>query len=171
MARRYALALVLVAAAPASGSVPSPEARITFPGFILPGPSLAVVDGKLTVTYGPVKPVRGKTSDVWYFEGTRIKSATGRGYLAYDPSGKDNRVFLAPRPGRDTEWRIRSWREGTGGEVLGWNSTFAPARGKLAHEDVELCLERARSGWVGGPAYRAVVGDGFYLASGWQNVK
>src|SRR5215212_7190563 len=37
------------------------------------------------------------TSARWYVEGTRIKSTVG-GYLAYDPSARDGRVYVSPKP-------------------------------------------------------------------------
>ena len=48
------------------------------------------------------RPAAGR----WYIEGTRIKSSVGSGYLAYDPSGKDPKVFLSPAPPKDADWAI-----------------------------------------------------------------
>jgi len=46
------------------------------------------------------------TSARWYVEGTRIKSTVGGGYLAYDPTARDGRVFLVSSPGEDTDWDV-----------------------------------------------------------------
>jgi hypothetical protein len=70
---------------------------------------LVVQDGQLKVA--PLersvewlgRPAPGR----WYIEGTRIKSSTGDGYLAYNPSASDGKVYLAPGPGPDTEWVIQ----------------------------------------------------------------
>jgi hypothetical protein len=68
---------------------------------------LAADRGRLTLgesTFGNV----GDTEDAvdrWYIDGTRIKSSVG-GYLAYDPTGGDNRLYLADRPGAGTEWLV-----------------------------------------------------------------
>jgi len=42
----------------------------------------------------------------WYVLGSQIKSSTGGGYLAYDPEGKSNRVFLSREAGKGTDWAI-----------------------------------------------------------------
>jgi hypothetical protein len=69
---------------------------------------LADRNGRLTT--GP--PDRGVEADGfpaqgrWYVLGTQIKSSVGGGYLAYDPAGKSNAVFLTPRPGGGTQWTV-----------------------------------------------------------------
>jgi hypothetical protein len=42
----------------------------------------------------------------WYILGSQIKSSTGGSYLAYDPEGKSNRVFLSREAGKGTDWTI-----------------------------------------------------------------
>jgi hypothetical protein len=83
---------------------------------------LAVRGGKLTLgssTFGKISDNRD-APDRWYILGTRIKSSAGGGYLAYDPAGKDTRVFLVPRPGKGTQWTItldKDAREGKRGVI------------------------------------------------------
>jgi hypothetical protein len=46
----------------------------------------------------------------WSILGTKIKASVGGGYLAYDTSGKDHRVFLSRETMKDgvgTDWTIR----------------------------------------------------------------
>src|SRR5689334_899927 len=72
---------------------------------------LAVKKGQLVL--GPQSP-RGDggldekdAPDRWYVLGRKIKSSVAGLYLAYDPSGKDNHVFLTPTPkGKGTEWVV-----------------------------------------------------------------
>jgi hypothetical protein len=42
----------------------------------------------------------------WYILGSQIKSSSGGGYLAYDPEGKSNRVFLSREAGKGTDWTV-----------------------------------------------------------------
>ena len=51
-------------------------------------------------------PDRKAAPDKWYVDGGRLKSSVGGGYLAYDVSGKDPKVFLASGPGGGAEWDI-----------------------------------------------------------------
>jgi len=45
--------------------------------------------------------------DRWFVSGTKLKSSTGGGYLAYDPTGKSSRVFLTPKADTEgTDWVI-----------------------------------------------------------------
>jgi hypothetical protein len=48
----------------------------------------------------------GDAPERWYILGAQIKSSTGGGYLAYDPEGKSNRVFLSREAGKGTDWTI-----------------------------------------------------------------
>lgn len=51
--------------------------------------------------------------DRWHFLGTKIKSSVGGGYLAYDPTGKDHKVFLTPKAdGEGTDWIVRRQKFG-----------------------------------------------------------
>src|SRR5262249_51176963 len=61
---------------------------------------LGVRDGKLGLgksTFGSVADTKD-ADDRWYVLGTQIKSSVGRGYLAYDTTGKDPKVFLVAKP-------------------------------------------------------------------------
>jgi hypothetical protein len=62
--------------------------------------------GRLTLGASSVNrvPDRQAAPDKWYVDGGRLKSSVGGGYLAYDASGKDPKVFLASKPGRGAEW-------------------------------------------------------------------
>jgi hypothetical protein len=83
---------------------------------------LAVADGRLTLGNSTFSSVSDNedAADRWYITGTRIKSSTGAGYLAYDPSGRSPRVFLTPRPGKGTDWTVgigEGAREGARGVI------------------------------------------------------
>jgi hypothetical protein len=91
----------------------------------------------------------------WYVLGTKIKSSVGGGYLAYDPSGKDHRVFLSPTAGHGTDWKIR----GPGGkEFTSWYGAVQAASGKVKgwHLDCEE-YERKGEGGKAVTAYRLVL--------------
>ena len=48
------------------------------------------------------------TPDGWFVLGTKVKSSVGGGYLAYDPTGKHNRLVLASKAeDAGTDWIIR----------------------------------------------------------------
>lgn len=48
------------------------------------------------------------TPDRWYVMGTKIKSTVGGGYLAYDPTGREEGVTLAAKPdGEGTDWIVK----------------------------------------------------------------
>jgi hypothetical protein len=68
--------------------------------------------GKLSLGDSSVNkvPDRRAAPDKWYVGGNQIKSSVGDGYLAYDISGKDPKVFLASRPGKGTEWEVVTHR-------------------------------------------------------------
>jgi hypothetical protein len=96
--------------------------------------------------------------DRWYVLGTKIKSSMGRGYLAYDPSGKDPRVYLSRTAGEGTDWTISDREEGkpgyndpaygvtqaASGEVKGW------------YLDVEESEEKGKDGKMA-TGYRLVL--------------
>ena len=143
MRRRLCLCLAVWAATASAALAGKPTNAFT---ISLPGGKdyLSADEGKLTVGAAPKdvdwydKPAPGR----WYVEGTRIKSTVGYGYLAYDPTGKDTRVFLAPRPGPGTEWDVRvpkKRRDGEGergaiwaasGKFKGWVLTVAEVKEK-----------------------------------------
>jgi hypothetical protein len=103
---------------------------------------LVAEDGKATTgnsTFNRV-PDRNEAPDRWYIFGSRIKSSVGGGYLAYDPTGKSKRVFLAAkRDGEGTEWDVELKggnvytlgviRAGTG-KVKGWGLVVEEATEK-----------------------------------------
>jgi hypothetical protein len=130
--------VVALSASIAAGGFPSRKFQITFPN---PGGKtlyLAVVDKKLAAS---------AAAEVWYIDGTRIKAASGDGYLAYDLSGKDNKVFLVPKPGDNTEWKVTTNEirgpSGKPEDVEGYRSSFSAARGKLAGK--ALCLQTIKA--------------------------
>jgi hypothetical protein len=161
-----AFAVVLVASAAVAG-YPARQFQITFRDQ--KGKTklhLAVVDGKLTTLPEPLRSQdrTAKTSDIWYVDGTRLKSAAG-GYLAYDLSGDDARVFLAPMPGDNTEWKQELKPEGatsrTLSDVKGWTATFYAGRGKAMGR--ALCAAEPEPGdgekADGPPQYQTRIGS------------
>jgi ABC-type glycerol-3-phosphate transport system substrate-binding protein len=72
---------------------------------------LAFAEGRPTSDWEDRKESR---PDRWYVLGTKIKSSMGPGYLAYDPSGKDPRVYLSGTAGDGTDWKISDRQEGKG---------------------------------------------------------
>lgn len=75
------------------------------------------VDG---LVIGPlVKRGNDAASWGWLLSGGRIKNSLSGRYLAYDPEGKDRRVFLVDRPGAGTDWD-REYRSAMRGPMKGW---------------------------------------------------
>ena len=70
--------------------------------------SARVDNGKLSLGDNSINkvPDRSPAPDKWYVGGSQIKSSVGGGYLAYDVSGKNPKVFVLPTPGKGTEWEI-----------------------------------------------------------------
>src|SRR5262245_63845842 len=94
-------ALVLVACSVSVAAIPTPRFTISARdpagkvdylaarrGELVLGRPSPTGDGGLDLKDAP---------DRWFFFDGRIKSSVGEGYLAYDPSGKDNRAFLSPK--------------------------------------------------------------------------
>ena len=148
---------------------------------------LAVVNGKLKAVPGPPKEAtgKGKTSAVWYIDGTRLKSASGCGYLAYDLSGKNSRVFLVPKPGGNTEWKVtdiaKSGPSHTPGDILGWHAYFQVAKGKFTGKYLSLKGAQRLNYWQkpmtkraqgNRPVYRPIVSSNESLphAGAWRPV-
>jgi hypothetical protein len=73
----------------------------------------------------------------WYILATQIKSSMGKGYLAYDLTGKDARLFLAAKPGENTEWSITLMRDPR--EKEGQLATIRVANGPM--KGWSICLE------------------------------
>jgi hypothetical protein len=92
--------------------------------------------------------------DRWYVLGTKIKSSVGGGYLAYDPSGKDPRVFLSRTAGEGTTWTIGD----PGGGRFDIYGVAQPASGKVKgwHLDVEEFKQKRKDGRAVS-AYRLVL--------------
>jgi hypothetical protein len=80
---------------------------------------VTVTEGRLTVGKASERKDDQDAPDRWYILGTQIKSSDGGGYLAYDPSGKDNRVFLTARPAEGTEWSLSLRKRSPGDEEHG----------------------------------------------------
>src|SRR5262245_33586997 len=73
----------------------------------------------------------------WCILGTQIKSSMGKGYLAYDLTGKEPRLFMAAKPGRNTEWSITLVRDPK--EKAGNLGTLHVANGPM--KGWSICLE------------------------------
>jgi len=136
MKRRISLGLAVwgFAASFCVAGIPTNTFTISLPGDKA---YLSIRQGELKVGDAPQNvdwegsPAPGR----WYIDGTRIKSSVGGGYLAYDPSGKDPKVFLSPTPPKDVDWAIRvpgktHFEEGKGaviqagsGKLKGWYLT------------------------------------------------
>jgi hypothetical protein len=82
----------------------------------------------------------------WYVLGTKIKSSMGRGYLAYDPSGKDPRVYLSRTAGEGTDWKISDRDEGKPGFNNPAYGVTQAASGQVKgwYLDVEECGEKGK---------------------------
>jgi hypothetical protein len=136
-----ALALVLAAASVCAAGIHAPTEFfvITVKGNQTGElKHVRVVDGQLA--FGGGKPWsdwkdREDTGpERWYVLGTKIKASVRGGYLAYDPSSKDPRVYLSRTAGEGTDWKISDREEGkddfndpaygvtqaASGEVKGW---------------------------------------------------
>jgi hypothetical protein len=184
MMRRFVLGVVVavLAVSMAGGSVPSSTCDITFKVPKGRKAYLAVVDCKLiaAATWKTPKTAkaRDRTSWIWYMDGSRLKSASGCGYLAYDLSGKDKRVFLVAKPGKNTEWNVSRTTNHKPSEedrnFERWESHFTVAKGKLAgHHLCVRVIKPARKAAKGAPpVYQPVVSndDSLPRATSWQEV-
>lgn len=94
--------------------------------------TLAAVKGEAwfaTAGFGMVHDAKLQF-DEWYLDGTRIKNCADGSYLAYDPNGKNPKLFTVPEPPAGVEWRIQlkkspsAYQRGTieaaTGAVAGW---------------------------------------------------
>jgi hypothetical protein len=130
---------------------------------------LTVVDKKLTVVD------RVNDAGIWYIDGTRIKAASGDGYLAYDLSGKDNKVFLVPKPGDNTEWEERPDQRLRVRKIHleGYRSYLSPARGKLSGKPLRLNLLKPQEGEKQPPVGDPILGgdDTLPRATAFQEVE
>src|SRR4051794_11106307 len=111
--RAFALAtLFLTAASVSIAAVPTRRFTITARHRAAKGEYLAVQKGQLGLGSPSLTGDGGldetDAPDRWYVLGSKIKSSVAGQYMAYDPSGKDNRVFLASKPEREgTDWVVR----------------------------------------------------------------
>jgi hypothetical protein len=104
---------------------------------------VAVTKGRLTVGKASGRKDNQDAPDRWYILGTKIKSSDGGGYLAYDPTGKDNRVFLTAKPTEGTEWSMILRKRSPGDEEHGViRAATGPRKGWYL--DVEETEENAR---------------------------
>jgi hypothetical protein len=91
---------------------------------------VAVTKGQLTVGKASDRKHDQDAPDRWYSLGTKIKSSDGGGYLAYDPSGKNNRVFLTATPTEGTEWSLSLRKRSPGDQEHGViRAATGPRRG------------------------------------------
>jgi hypothetical protein len=92
---------------------------------------LTVRQGELTLggsTFGSVSDNQD-AADRWYIAGCKIKSSAGGGYLAYDPTGRSNRVFLRPEPGEGTDWFVGVGGRAREGERGAIQAASGPLKG------------------------------------------
>lgn len=106
---------------------------------------VAVTKGRLTVGKASDRKEDQDAPDRWYILGTKIKSSDGGGYLAYDPMGKDNRVFLTAAPTEGTEWNMSLRKRSPGDQEHGVvRAATGPRRGWYL--DVEEIEEKTSDG-------------------------
>src|SRR5262245_46367511 len=119
-----ALALVLAACSVCAAGIYAPTAFFGITAWVDGNQTrkpehVRVQDGQLA--FGEGKPWSDwkdreePRPDRWYVLGRKIKSSVGRGYLAYDPSGQDPRVYLSRTAGEGTDWKISDRDEGRPG--------------------------------------------------------
>lgn len=91
------------------------------------------------------------SDDGWFVLGTKIKSSVGGGYLAYDATGKDNKVFLA-HDAEDigTEWTIRVSEGSKGKRNTAQWATLQAANGPLKghYFDIEQIETKQKDGSI-----------------------
>jgi hypothetical protein len=103
------LSLSLGVVSAAAAAVPTSHFTISFGRKEGKVEYLAVRGGRL-VLGPPTKHARDEQDapERWFILGTKIKSSVGGGYLAYDPTGKDPKVFLTPNQNdKGTDWEVR----------------------------------------------------------------
>src|SRR5262249_34665952 len=107
MSRRVFLCLPLLLAASSVclAGIPTSKFTITVKG--ISSTYLAVRGGDLALgnTTGGTRLADEDTTAEWFVDGTRIKARGGK-YLAYDPTGKSDRICLVDRPGEGTDWSV-----------------------------------------------------------------
>jgi len=144
MSRRLFLSLSLLLAASPACPAGIPTGRFTINAKGINSEYLAVRGGlALGNTGGKTRLADEDATAEWYVDGTRIKSKSGR-YLAYDPTGKSDKVFLVDRPGAGTDWSVsvpgkekedeRAAVRATAGAVKGWYLGLEDGRPVLAKD-------------------------------------
>src|SRR5262249_36111524 len=107
MSRRVFLCLpvLLVASSVCLAGIPTSRFTITVKG--ISSTYLAVRGGDIGPgsTTGRTRLADEDTTAEWFVDGTRIKARGGK-YLAYDPTGKSDRICLVDRPGAGTDWSV-----------------------------------------------------------------
>jgi hypothetical protein len=139
-----ALALSLAVVTVCAAGIGTNRFTISTAGKGHPGDFLAVDEGDLTLggsNFGAVSDNRD-AADRWYIAGSKIKSSVGGGYLAYDPTGKNKRVFLSAKPTEGTDWYVgvgnraqegdRGVIRAMSGPLKGWYLDAAEAEEKQA---------------------------------------
>jgi hypothetical protein len=105
-------------------------------------------EGKLCVGRGDWDNKDGACN--WYLGGSSIKSSTGAGYLAYDPTGKSNKLSLSAKPGDNTDWQMVVTKGKTPGDEHEATATIRAANGPMKGwmidvEDGQLILSKSAS--------------------------
>jgi hypothetical protein len=101
------------------------------------GGLLHVRDGKPCV--GTVSTDADKEApDHWFLGGNSIKSSVGAGYLAYDPTGKSDKIFLSTKFGSHTEWQIVQTRGKTPGDRDEVRATIRAANGPMKGWEIDV---------------------------------
>jgi len=98
-----AIPLCLALAAAAQAGIKTSHYGITT------GPEeyLTVKGGKLVAAGGYGGDERKAHPGHWLVEGGQIRNSSTRQYLTYDPADKEGKVFLADKPVKGAEWRVR----------------------------------------------------------------
>jgi hypothetical protein len=150
----------------AAASFPASEFGITYRLRDGTKIHLFVFHGKLRAGFG---------GDIWYIDGTRIKNRSGH-YLAYDLTGKDRRVFLVARPGKNAEWIDLTIPIGGKSkyDVEGYIGHFKAANGILAGQYLRLRViwPADKGGKQTGPIYQVIISNdkALPLATAWREV-
>jgi len=87
-------------------------------------------DGKLWVSSSSTEQKRD-ASDHLYLGGGSLKSSVGAGYLAYDLTGKSNKLVLSSATGDHTVWHMVQTRGTTPGDRDEITATIRAANGPM----------------------------------------
>lgn len=142
----FALALVIVTTGSAGVMLPTKFFKLEVHKSKGRPVYLRVTAGRIDLTserpWSDEKDRNEARPDRWEVFGTKIKASEDGRYLAYDPTGKDPRVFLSRENGEGTTWLI---------ETSGYYWTFKPVYGKVKnwHLGVEEYEEKGEGGKPG----------------------